>query len=317
MKAGSPTPVSSTADDRSHRARRRHVRRGDPRGRDGGAHDVLLAAGVVVPVRPARSRGRLRESRRTTTSRSRARSTTCSRCSSSSAASSRSSCYTDDGACFESRPARGGRRDRADPRRPRDSRDRGHAGHQREAGARSSATSDKVDLVEVRRVIPVFEPVIGEEETQAVVDGRAPRRDLRLVRRESPAFERSLRRLRRRASTASPSPAGRRRSTWRCGARRRTGRRGARERRTNIATALAAFHNGAIAGPGRLRAETWNLDLDLVEALITPQTKAIIPVHLYRPSGRHGSRCARSPTARPGRRSRTAPSRTAPRSAAA
>ena len=27
--------------------------------------------------------------------------------------------------------------------------------------------------------------------------------------------------------------------------------------------------------------ETWNLDLDLVEGLITERTKAIIPVHLF------------------------------------
>jgi perosamine synthetase len=41
---------------------------------------------------------------------------------------------------------------------------------------------------------------------------------------------------------------------------------------TNIATALAVLHNAA---------ETWNLDLDRLEALITPHTRAIIPVHLY------------------------------------
>lgn len=50
---------------------------------------------------------------------------------------------------------------------------------------------------------------------------------------------------------------------------------------TNIATALAVIHNGAI--PVSVDAEnvTWNLDLDLVEALITPKTRAIIPVHVY------------------------------------
>ena len=50
---------------------------------------------------------------------------------------------------------------------------------------------------------------------------------------------------------------------------------------TNIATALAALHNGAIPVAVDSEDETWNLDLDLVEDLITPKTRAIIPVHLY------------------------------------
>ncbi len=50
---------------------------------------------------------------------------------------------------------------------------------------------------------------------------------------------------------------------------------------TNIATGLAAYHNGAV--PVGLDSEmaTWNLDLDLIEELITPDTRAIIPVHLF------------------------------------
>src|SRR5688572_5338299 len=50
---------------------------------------------------------------------------------------------------------------------------------------------------------------------------------------------------------------------------------------TNIATALAAFHNNAVAVPVDSETVTWNLDLDLIEQLITKKTKAIIPVHLY------------------------------------
>jgi len=50
---------------------------------------------------------------------------------------------------------------------------------------------------------------------------------------------------------------------------------------TNIATALAAFHNGAVPIPVDSEDVTWNLNLELVEALITPRTRAIIPVHLY------------------------------------
>jgi len=50
---------------------------------------------------------------------------------------------------------------------------------------------------------------------------------------------------------------------------------------TNIATALAAIHNQCIPVPVDSEGLTWNLDLDLIEDLITPKTRAIIPVHLY------------------------------------
>ncbi|MDB4982840.1 MAG: putative PLP-dependent enzyme involved in cell wall biosis, partial [Myxococcales bacterium] len=50
---------------------------------------------------------------------------------------------------------------------------------------------------------------------------------------------------------------------------------------TNIATALAVAHNGAVPVPVDSESTTWNLDLDLVEKLITPRTRAIIPVHIY------------------------------------
>lgn len=50
---------------------------------------------------------------------------------------------------------------------------------------------------------------------------------------------------------------------------------------TNIATALAAYHNNAVPVPVDSEEMTWNLDPDLIEGLITPRTRAIIPVHLF------------------------------------
>jgi len=50
---------------------------------------------------------------------------------------------------------------------------------------------------------------------------------------------------------------------------------------TNIATALAVYHHGGIVVPVDSENETWNLDLERVESLVTPRTKAIIPVHLF------------------------------------
>lgn len=50
---------------------------------------------------------------------------------------------------------------------------------------------------------------------------------------------------------------------------------------TNIATGLAAYHNDAIPVGVDSETLTWNLDLDLIEGLITPATRAILPVHLF------------------------------------
>jgi perosamine synthetase len=50
---------------------------------------------------------------------------------------------------------------------------------------------------------------------------------------------------------------------------------------TNIATALAACHNNLVAIPVDSEPRTWNLNLDLIEGLITSRTRAIIPVHLF------------------------------------
>jgi len=50
---------------------------------------------------------------------------------------------------------------------------------------------------------------------------------------------------------------------------------------TNIATALAVLHNNLVPVPIDSEMITWNLDLEILESLITPKTKAIIPVHLF------------------------------------
>ncbi len=50
---------------------------------------------------------------------------------------------------------------------------------------------------------------------------------------------------------------------------------------TNIASALAAYHNGAVTVPVDSEPDTWNLDLDLLEGLVGERTRAIMPVHIY------------------------------------
>lgn len=48
---------------------------------------------------------------------------------------------------------------------------------------------------------------------------------------------------------------------------------------TNIASALAVYHNGGVTVPVDACPHGWNLDLDRLEELITPRTKAIVAVH--------------------------------------
>ena len=50
---------------------------------------------------------------------------------------------------------------------------------------------------------------------------------------------------------------------------------------TNIATALAIVHNNLIPIPVDSEPDSWNVNPDLIEDLITPMTKAIVPVHLF------------------------------------
>lgn len=50
---------------------------------------------------------------------------------------------------------------------------------------------------------------------------------------------------------------------------------------TNIATVLAIVHNNLVPVPVDSEPVSWNLNPDLIEGLITPKTRAIMPVHLF------------------------------------
>ena len=50
---------------------------------------------------------------------------------------------------------------------------------------------------------------------------------------------------------------------------------------TYIASWLAVTNIGAIPVPVEPNSQTYNLDIDLIEAAISPRTKALMPVHLY------------------------------------
>ena len=131
------------------------------------------------------------------------------------------------------------------------------------------------------RVIPVYEPYVGEEEAEAVA-AAVRRGEISGSFGESiPAFEQRFAHyvgvehgvavtsgttaLQLAVAAAGVGP----------------GDEVLVSASTNIATALAAFHNGAVPVAVDSEDETWNLDLDLLEGLITARTKAIIPVHLF------------------------------------
>jgi len=130
-------------------------------------------------------------------------------------------------------------------------------------------------------VIPVFEPVLDDEDIQAIT--RAFRRgEISGVFGDAlPEFERVFSAYCgvKHGIAVSSGTAALQLAV--AAAQISTGDEVLVSSLTNIATALAVIHNGAVPVPVDSEAETWNLDLDKLESLITPRTRAIIPVHLY------------------------------------
>jgi perosamine synthetase len=130
-------------------------------------------------------------------------------------------------------------------------------------------------------MIPVFEPVVGEEEIAAVAAALRRGEISGSFGRAIPEFEQGFARFVgvRHAVAVNSGTAALHIAVAAAGIG--PGDEILVSASTNIATALAAVHNGALPVPVDSEAETWNLDLDLVEGLVTPKTRAIIPVHLY------------------------------------
>jgi perosamine synthetase len=130
-------------------------------------------------------------------------------------------------------------------------------------------------------VIPVFEPIIGEEEINAVISA--------LRRGEiSGTFGEYIRQFEQEFADYCGCKYGIAVSSGTAALQLAVAAAGFGpgdevlvSASTNIATALAAFHNGAVPVPVDSESITWNLNLDLIESLISRRTKAIIPVHLY------------------------------------
>ena len=130
-------------------------------------------------------------------------------------------------------------------------------------------------------MIPVFEPDISEDDVQAVVAALRRGEISGSFGDSIPAFEAEFARYCGRkhgvASTSGTTALHLALAALDIG----PGDEVLMSASTNIATALAAYHLGAVSVPVDSEERTWNLDLDLLESLITPRTRAIIPVHLF------------------------------------
>jgi perosamine synthetase len=130
-------------------------------------------------------------------------------------------------------------------------------------------------------MIPVFEPYLGEEEVQAVAEAVRAGEISGSFGENIPAFEREFADFVGAAHGVAVTSGTTALHLAVAALDLEPGSEVLVSASTNIATALAAFHNGLVAVPVDSESETWNLDLDLVESLVSERTRAIIPVHLF------------------------------------
>lgn len=130
-------------------------------------------------------------------------------------------------------------------------------------------------------MIPVFEPVIGEEEIANVVDALRKGEISGSFGDYIPAFETAFADYvgvkHGIAVTSGTTALHLATSAAEIG----EGDEVLVSASTNIATALGVFHNGGITVPVDSEPDTWNLDVSLLPKLVTDRTKAIFPVHLF------------------------------------
>lgn len=130
-------------------------------------------------------------------------------------------------------------------------------------------------------MIPVYEPFLGEEEIHAVVQALRRGEISGSFGDEIPGFEREFAAYCGRKYGVAVSSGTTALHLAVAAAGVKPGDEILVSASTNIATALAAYHNGAVPVPVDSEPITWNLDLELLETLITSRTRAIIPVHLF------------------------------------
>jgi perosamine synthetase len=130
-------------------------------------------------------------------------------------------------------------------------------------------------------MIPVFEPDIGEAEVSAVVEALRAGEVSGTFGKALDGFERDFARFAGCEHGIATSSGTTALHLAVAAAGIGPGDEVLVSASTNIASALAIYHNGAVPVPVDSEDVTWNLDLDLLEGLVTARTRAIMPVHLY------------------------------------
>jgi len=129
--------------------------------------------------------------------------------------------------------------------------------------------------------IPVFEPIIGDDEIAAVVEALRRGEISGTFGKTIPEFEEKFAAFVDCKYGVAVSSGTAALHLAVAAAEIRPGDEVLVSASTNIATALCVAHHQAIPVPIDSEPVTWNLSLELIEDFITPRTRAIIPVHLY------------------------------------
>jgi perosamine synthetase len=131
------------------------------------------------------------------------------------------------------------------------------------------------------RVIPVFEPAIDDRDVESVVAALRRGEVSGSFGESIPAFERSFAEFvgARHGIAVTSGTTALQLAVAAAGLG--PGDEILVSASTNIATAVACVHQGAVPVPVDSEDVTWNLDLEVAESLIGEQTRAIIPVHLF------------------------------------
>jgi perosamine synthetase len=130
-------------------------------------------------------------------------------------------------------------------------------------------------------VIPVYEPVVGDEEIDAIVRAIRAGEISGSFGENIPGFEREFAQYVGTAHGVATSSGTTALQLAVHALDLEPGSEVLVSASTNIATALAVYYNGAVTVPVDSERNTWNLDLDLIDDLVTDRTRAIIPVHLF------------------------------------
>ncbi len=130
-------------------------------------------------------------------------------------------------------------------------------------------------------MIPVFEPAIGEEEIQAVVSALRRGEISGSFGETIPQFERKFAEYVGCEFGVAVNSGTSALMLAVAAAEIGTGDGVLVSASTNVATALGVYHKGGIPIPVDSEHLTWNMDLDLLEDLITPEVRAVLPVHLF------------------------------------